>query len=162
MWCLWHWNNMTPIALSMAHHTNTSTGTSTRAKCHIIPLNNHLKIQLQWCHWWHHQLYIIATYMTKTNMHLKCHICHTCQLVHVHIWHSYVSLYSSYIPTAINNVNRILVYIHFTLLVHASEQICMPHCTCISLHCYCSLHIVPTLLHIQVKQKKKKKKKNNA
>ena len=37
----------------------------------------------------------------KQNMPPKCH---KCKLVQVLIWHNYVSIYSSYKPTAINNI----------------------------------------------------------
>ena len=37
-----------------------------------------------------------------------------------------------------------LVYIHFTLLAYAPQQMCLP------LHVYCTLHIDPILLHISV------------
>ena len=71
------------------------------------------------------------------------HINLICQKLHVNIRHIYVSIYASYEHMAV-------VYIYFTLLAYAPEQICMPHCTCVPLHCYCSLHIDPTLLHIQL------------
>ena len=32
-------------------------------------------------------------------------ICHICQLLHMHIWYNYVSIYTSYELNAINNVN---------------------------------------------------------
>ena len=71
----------------------------------------------------------------KTNMPLRCHIkwhmpntlCadirQWCQYIHI-IW---ILLQSIMWPKA-------LVCIHFTLLTYAPEQICLPHCTCMS-HC---------------------------
>ena len=40
-----------------------------------------------------------------------------------------------------------LVYMYPTLLGYAPDQICLPHCTHIPLHFYCSLHIDPKVLH---------------
>ena len=66
---------------------------------------------------------VIAMYMPKTNMPLKCgHINHMCSLVHVHIWDNYVSIYASYEPSAISNVSRNTDIHNFTLLVFAPEQ----------------------------------------
>ena len=49
-----------------------------------------------------------------------------------------------------------LIYIYSTLLAYAPEQNCLPHHTYVPLHYFCSLHIDPTLLHIQVQEKSKK------
>ena len=47
-----------------------------------------------------------------------------------------------------------LVYTHFIFLAYAPEKICMPHGIYVPLHCYCSLHIDPTLLLISVNKQK--------
>ena len=44
-----------------------------------------------------------------------------------------------------------LVYIHFTLLPYGSDQICPPHWIYISLNCYYSLDINPTVVHTYLK-----------
>ena len=65
---------------------------------------------------------------SETDMPLKWHIC---QLLHVQIWDNYVSTYTSY-DNSMQSIMRpgALVYIHFTLQTHVTEQICMPHYTC--------------------------------
>ena len=64
-----------PMTSSMAHDTDTSTGTKT----HTIPLNNHfhrtnavvsLVAPCASCD----RRHVIAMYMPRTNMLLKCHI----------------------------------------------------------------------------------------
>ena len=45
-----------------------------------------------------------------------------------------------------------MVYIHFTLLVYAPEQICQSYCMYISLYVYCSQHIQPKLKQLSVKK----------
>ena len=57
---------------------------------------------------------------------------------------NYVSIYASYELNTIKNVTVALVYVHFTLLAFAPEQIFLPHSTYMpTLHCYWSLHIDP-------------------
>ena len=55
------------------------------------------------------------------------------------------------IPKCNGVTDDTLSSIYFTLLAYAPDQICMSHCTCIPLNCYC---IDPTLQHISVKQNK--------
>ena len=44
-----------------------------------------------------------------------------------------------------------LVYIHFPSLAYAPEQIMSPKLHIyVELQCYCSLHMDPTVLHVQV------------
>ena len=81
------------------------------------------------------------------------YIYHLCKLVHVQIWGNYVSVYASYELTT--KWPGAVVYIYFTLLVHAHEQICLSNCAYMS-HCtntavYIHTHL--TLLHISVKRK---------
>ena len=59
---------------------------------------------MQCCHWWHHQHHIIAMHVTIFPSSITCK--HKCQLVLLNIWHFYVSIYASYEPTTINNMNR--------------------------------------------------------
>ena len=44
-----------------------------------------------------------------------------------------------------------LVYIYFTSLAYAPDEICLPHCTYVPPDVYHSLNIDPTLLHKSVK-----------
>ena len=67
------------------------------------------------------------------------HMSHICQLVYVHIWHFYVSIKL----TAIKNVNRNSGIHTFYNIGIYPWKICMPHCTYVPLHGYCSLHIDP-------------------
>ena len=89
--------------------------------------------------------------MPTTSMSIKCHIC---TLLYVQIWDNFVSIYALYEITAIKMWPEPLVCIHFTLLEFSPEQICLQHCTCVSLNFYCSLYIDPTLLHIPIKTTK--------
>ena len=94
--------------------------------------------------------HIIAKYVPKTNMPFKCHIC---KLVHVQIGDYNVSIYAPYDLTAINNVIR-STGIHTFLIVGMCPRKNMPAILHIQvlLHCYYSLHIDPTLLHINKTQ----------
>ena len=123
----------------MAHDTNAITGTSTGTKCHIVALNNHFNktnamVSLMTSSASCDNKYATVTYIPKTNMPHICYISHICQLVQVHIWNNYVSIYISYGPTAINNVTRNMGTHNFTLVAYASEQICLPYHTYMS-HC---------------------------
>ena len=80
---------MNKMALSVAHGIDISTGTHTSSKDHIMPLNNHLNISNAMVSLMDPQHHVIAIYMTKTNMPLKCHISHIGWLVHVHISYFY-------------------------------------------------------------------------
>ena len=100
---------MTPMALLMAHDTDSSTGTSTSAKCHLILLNNHLNIinaqVLFMCYIYMFICYCHVHDRNQKTPQMPC-IGHTCQLVHIHVRHFCVRIYISYEPTAINRVNR--------------------------------------------------------
>ena len=62
-------------------------------------------------------------------------------------WEIYINLLQSSIES------QLLVYIHFTLLAYAHEQICLPHHPCMStLYYYYSLHVYPKLQHILQKE----------
>ena len=64
-----------------------------------------------------------------------------------------VSVYSCYMNSLQPTMwPGILVYIHFTLLAYAPEQICLLHCIYIPAHYYHNLHTDPTLQHISKKQ----------
>ena len=56
------------------------------------------------------------------------HICHICQIVHMQIWNNYFRIYASDELSAIYNVVRKTVIILLSLLTHAHEEICLPHC----------------------------------
>ena len=91
------------MADSMPHDTVASAGTNTGTKSHIIPLNNHLNmtnatITLMTQSASYDRKHIMAMYMHRTNVPLKCH---TCQLVQVH--DITMSVYMPYV-CAINNV----------------------------------------------------------
>ena len=60
---------------------------------------------------------------------LKCHIS---LLVHVQTWHNYVSIYTPYELTAINNLTRNTGIHTFHIIGISSEQNCLPHYTCMS------------------------------
>ena len=117
-----------PLALSLAHASDASTGTSTRTK----RSNNTSKqsshhTKLKWCKWWHQRHYVIAMYITQTNMPLILpHVSHTCQLVHVHIWHIHISIHASYKPNAINSGIHIfcITGIYFWTNMHATLYMC--------------------------------------
>ena len=121
---------MMPLALA-SHDTNSivngngaSTGSSTSTKCHMIPLNNHLNITNAMvslmapsasCFW----------HVLGKNLYVSqvVHISYTCQLVHVQIWHT--SIYISPMNVQQSMMWMVtLVYIHFMLLAHGTEQIC--------------------------------------
>ena len=57
----------------------------------------------------------------------------------------------SYELTAINNMTRSTAIPHLTLLAYDSEQIYQPQCIHVLVHCHCSRHTDPTLLHISLK-----------
>ena len=81
-----------------------------------------------------------ATYMI--NIQIRSHV----------IWENYVSMSTSYDFIAINNKPEALVYMHFTLLTYAPEQICLPHCKCTS-HCTTTVVYMytPTTAHTNKK-----------
>ena len=146
MWCHWNWHHMMPMALSVAHSTDVSNGTSTSTKCHIIPLNNHLNItntmvQLTapstpcYCHV--HDQNEYALHIPK--------ISHTYQLVPVHRWHLYLSINASYKPTAINNMNRTSEIHLFYIIVVCPWTIMLTH----AVHLYhCVTTVVSYRAHI--------------
>ena len=62
----------------MAYDTDASIDTSTGTKSHMIHLNNHPKMQMPWCHCWHHQHHvtenIIDMYVPNQNATYKPHV----------------------------------------------------------------------------------------
>ena len=78
--------------------------------------------------------YHAITICANKNMFLKCHIC---LLVHVQIWDNCVSINTSHEVIVINN-STTSTGIYFTLLAYTSEEICLPHCICMS-HCTATL-----------------------
>ena len=142
MW--FHWHHMS----TMVYDTCISTGTTTYTKSHIIPLNNQQNMR-------NAMVSLMATYASgdrpcmcqKQNAHQMPHICHTCQLFHVHIWHNYGSIY-----TAINSVtmNTGIHTFHITD-IYLWTNMSTTLLKYVPLHFYHSLHIHPQLLHISIK-----------
>ena len=96
---------------------------------YIDPTLLHIEVQkITNCNFNYHA---IAIFVATTNMPLKCHIC---QLVHVQMPDNYISIYTSYEPTAINNVARDTGIHTFHIIGICLVQIClqhdtyMPHC----------------------------------
>ena len=142
MWCHWHWHYMTPMTLSVAHGIDASTGTSTNTKGHIIPLNNHLNItnamvslMAPSASCWSNQI-CPSNATHKPNMPITLCL-------------SYNTSMSVYMPP----MNRLQSTMLTGILVYILHYWYMPlkkhSCHTVPVfHCYCSLHIDPTLLHI--------------
>ena len=145
--------NMTPMALSIAHDTDTSTGTSTSTKGHIIPLNNHqqnkrngftdgtISIMLLLCTWQKLMCLLNATY--KPQMPIISYP-HTGR---IHDWCPHMPLLCHYTCLKWSLLQSTIwtgtwVYIHFTFLAYALEQMDIPHCTYV-------FHYTSMVIHIQ-------------
>ena len=78
------------------------------------------------------------------------YICHIYQLLNVHIYDNYVSIYASYELSAINNMTW-STGLNFTLPPCAPEHICLQHLTYMS-HCsFTVVYIDPRLLYTSIK-----------
>ena len=117
---IYHWTNMPIIShkyTSLAYQCSLHVGphiTAHKGKTNCnsyFPCYNHICANNKYASW-------------------IVHISHICQLLHVYIWDYYISIYTSYVLTAINNVTR-SSHIHYTLLAYAPVKICLPHCTCV-------------------------------
>ena len=80
-------------------------------------------------------------------------VCHIWRLVHVQIWGEYVLTCTSYQFTGINNIPRStsLGTLHI-IGIFPWKNIPTTLYMYVPLHCYCSLHIEPILLHISAKK----------
>ena len=78
-----------------------------------------------------------------------------CKLVHMHTWHNYITIYTSYEINIINNVTRSSGS-HKFYIIGICPWTNMPATLHIDapLHFYNSLHIDPTLPHISMNNKK--------
>ena len=79
-------------------------------------------------------------YMQKTNIPLKCHICHTCKSVHVQMWANCQYICLMWL-NAMNNMAKITGTYTFTLFAYAplTTMSATLHIY-VSLYCYFSLH----------------------
>ena len=66
-----------------------------------------------------------------------------CQLVHVQIWDIYVSIYTQYELTAMNNGPEALVYIHRYYWIYPWTNIPVTLLLYVPQDCCCNLHISP-------------------
>ena len=52
-----------------------------------------------------------AIHMQVTNMPLKCHICHMCKVLDVHLWGKHAKIYATYWVAPISDVAKSAVHI---------------------------------------------------
>ena len=90
----------------------------------------------------------IAIYMPITNMLLKCYIYASYLMC---AWENHVSINTTYEFTAINSVARSTGIHTFPIIGICPWTNMPPNCMSVALLCYCSLHVDPSLFHIQVK-----------
>ena len=97
--------------------------------------------------------HIICKYVQETNMPIKCHICHICQLLYVHILDNYARIYISYDLNVINTVIKsTAVYtFHITDICPWTNMSTIMHINAL-LHVYCNLHIDPIIAHTSIKK----------
>ena len=86
----------------------------------------------------------LTIHVSATNMSFKCY---SYAIYAKYFMHRYETTMSEYIPNT-NSVQSImwpeaLVYIHYTLLAYALEQIYLPYCTYMS-HCTCNVVYINT------------------
>ena len=96
--------------------------------------------------------HVITIYVPTANVTLQMpHICQICQLLHVQIYDNYVSIYTSYHLTAMNNVTRITGIYTSSLLVYALNKYALLHIYVI-LDIYCSLLTDSSLLQTAINE----------
>ena len=70
----------------------------------------------------------------------------------MHRWDYYVSIYMQYINSVPSTMwPGALIYIYYTLLAYAPEQICLPYCTYMS-HCTSNIVCIQTHITAHIKQ----------
>ena len=94
--------------------------------------------------------YVIAMYMTKTSLPLKCYTLATYANYFMHTWHKHVSMYASCELNAISNVSK-NTGIHTFHTIHIYPKKYVSHITCMSHHTTTVVYIEIPLLHIQSK-----------
>ena len=117
-----HWTNMTNTLQNMTYKWQCYIGIWTQHSCICLPKHSQLKD-------------LLHVLMPSMGQHQIClSICHIYRLGHVHIWHNYASIHTSYELATINNVTRNTA-IHTLHIVGICPWTNMPpHCTYMS-HC---------------------------
>ena len=133
---------MTPVTSSVAHDTDAKSATSTGTKSHMLQLDNDLNITNA-----------VMSFMAPSASYNRIHG-HICakdlvfpsnvtkkpdMSISSHAHMKQLCQYASYEPTAIKNVTKNPVYIHFTFVVYTPETIYLPHHTYATLHYYYGL-----------------------
>ena len=141
MWDQWslHWHYMMPTSSSMAPLHSLGQDDWNEMQYEILVMwpskvtNMHIP---NFCSYKSKtKIHAINIYVPTTNMPLKYHKYATyTQLFHVHISDNYASIHTPYQQYNQQCKPQALVYIHFTLMTNANNQICMPHGISIS-HC---------------------------